>query len=170
MQRTQSPLLNGTSTSRFDHRSNDGLVRLAPFFALAAVVLLPWIVLLAATLPSTHRADHWAVAWAGFDVMEALLLLAVAITAWRRSTWLEGAASAAATLLFVDAWFDVLTSSTRAELMMSIVEALVVELPLAVVCLLVARSAKRRLRLQTIALIREQSETGSALEVGRLAA
>jgi hypothetical protein len=155
MQRIQAALMSGTST----HRSTDGLeVRLAPLFALAAVVLLPWIVLLALVLPSTHRAEHWGVAWAGFDVMLALLLLAVAITAWRRSTWLEGAATAAATLLFVDAWLDVLTSSTQAELVMAIVEAAVVELPLAVVCLLVARSAKRRLRLQPIAFVRERSE------------
>jgi hypothetical protein len=170
MQRIQEALVNGTSTHELDNRSNDGLVRLAPLFALAAVVLLPWIALLVLTLPSSHRADHWDVAWAGFDVLLALLLLAVAITAWRRSTWLEGAASATATLLFVDAWFDVLTSSTRAELVMAIVEAVVVELPLAVVCLVVARSAKRRLRLQPIAIVREWSEAGSAVDSGLRAA
>jgi hypothetical protein len=163
VQRTESPFLNGTS-------ANDGLVRLAPLFALAAVLLLPWIVLLATTLPSTHRADHWGVAWVGFDAMLALLLLAVAITAWRRSIWLESAASAAAMLLFVDAWFDVLTSSTQPELVTAIVEAVVVELPLAVVCLLVARSAKRRPRLQTIAVVRARPEASSAVDSGRLAA
>jgi hypothetical protein len=102
--------------------------------------------------------------------MLALLLLAVAITAWRRSVWLEGAASAAAMLLFVDAWFDVLTSSSQSELVTAIVEAVVVELPLAVVCLLVARSAKRRLRLQAIAVVRERPEASSAVDSGRLAA
>ena len=158
------------SKNELDLRSNDGLGRLAPLFALAAVVLLPWIVVLSLTLPSTHRADHWGVAWAGFDVMEALLLLAVAVTAWRRSTWLEGAASAAAVLLFVDAWFDVLTSSTQSELVLAIVEAVVVELPLAVVCLLVAHSAKRRLRLQPLAFVPEPSAAGSAVDSRRLAA
>lgn len=143
---------------------------LASLFALAAVVLLPWIVLLAVTLPSTHRAERWDVAWVGFDAMLALLLLAVAITAWRRSTWLEGTASAAATLLFVDAWFDVLTSSTQAELVTAILEALAVELPLAVVCLLVARSAKRRLPPQPIALVRERSESFPAVDSTRQAA
>ena len=75
----------------------------------------------------------------------ALVLLAVAISAWRRSPWLEGAATAATTLLFVDAWFDVLTSSTRAEFAIAITEALVVELPLAFLCLLLARDAERLL-------------------------
>jgi hypothetical protein len=116
-----------------------------PLFALASLLLVPWVVVLVFDLPSTHRAAHWDVAWAGFDVMLALLLLAVAVTAWRRSPWLEGAATAAATLLFVDAWFDVLTASSRTELMVAAVEALVVELPLAVLCLLLAHDAERHL-------------------------
>jgi hypothetical protein len=116
-----------------------------PLFALAAVVLVPAVVLLVVFLPSTHRSAHWDIAWSGFDVVLALLLLAVAITAWRRSPWLEGAATAAATLLFVDAWFDVLTSSTRAELIVALIEAVFVELPLALLCLLLARDAQRHL-------------------------
>src|SRR3989442_9213507 len=83
-----------------------------PLFVLAALLLVPWVVLLVAALPSAHRAAHWDIAWAGFDFWLALLLLTVAAAAWRHSPWLEGAATATATLLFVDAWFDVLTSST----------------------------------------------------------
>jgi hypothetical protein len=117
-----------------------------PLFALAGLLLLPWIGLLVAVLPSTERAAHWDVAWAGFDVLLALLLLSVAVTAWRRSPWLEGAATAAATLLAVDAWFDVLTASSRMQLAVAIAEAVLVELPLALLCLLLARGAERRLR------------------------
>ncbi len=118
-----------------------------PLFGLAALLLVPWVVLLVFELPSTTRAAHWDVAWAGFDVVLALLLLSVAVAAWRRSPWLEGSATATATLLFVDAWFDVLTASTRAEFVVSIAEAVLVELPLAGLCLLLARDAERRLRL-----------------------
>ena len=46
----------------------------------------------------------------------------------------------------VDAWFDILTSSGHVELAFAIAEALLVELPLAVVCLLLARDAERILR------------------------
>jgi hypothetical protein len=116
-----------------------------PLFGLAALLLLPWVVLLVFALPSAHRSAHWDIAWAGFDVALALLLFAVAVAAWRRSPWLEGAATATATLLFVDAWFDVLTSSTKAEFVVSVVEAALVELPLAVLCLLLARDVERRL-------------------------
>jgi hypothetical protein len=115
-----------------------------PLFGLAALALLPWAAVLVKALPSAHRATHWDVAWAGFDVALALVLLAVALAAWRRSPWLEGAATAGATLLFVDAWFDILTSSTRTELFVAIVDAGLVELPLAIVCLLLARDAERR--------------------------
>ena len=116
-----------------------------PLFGLGALLLVPWVVLLVFALPSTHQAAHWDIAWAGFDVGLALVLSGVALAAWRRSPWLEGAATAAATLLFVDAWFDVLTSSTRPELIVALVEAVFVELPLAVLCLLLARNAERRL-------------------------
>src|SRR5262249_45239760 len=115
-----------------------------PLFGLAGLVLVPWVVVLAVLLPSDHLAAHWDVAWAGFDVTLAVLLVSVALAAWRRSPWLEGTATAAATLLFVDAWFDVLTSSTTAELVASLIEALLVELPLAGLCLLLARDTERR--------------------------
>jgi hypothetical protein len=122
----------------------------APLFGLAALVLLPWLGVLVATLPSEHRAAHWDVAWEGFDIALALLLLAVAAAARRRSPWFEGAATAAATLLLVDAWFDVLTSSTQAQLLVAIAEALLVELPLAGLCLLLAREAERGVRSRGI--------------------
>jgi hypothetical protein len=115
----------------------------APFFAAAAFVLVPWIVLLAVRLPATHAAPHWNVTWAGFDVVLTLLLIAVAAAAWRRSPWLEGAATAAGALLLVDAWFDVTTSSSGVELGLSVGEALLVELPMAVLCLVLARDAER---------------------------
>jgi hypothetical protein len=114
-------------------------------FGLAGLVLVPWVVLLVVLLPSAHLAAHWDVAWAGFDVALALLLCSVAVAARRRSPWLEGAATATATLLFADAWFDILTSSTQAELVVSLVEAVFVELPLAILCLVLARRAERRL-------------------------
>jgi hypothetical protein len=119
-------------------------------FSVAAFLLLPWVAVLVVALPSAHRAAHWDIAWAGFDVALALLLASVAITAWRRSPWFEGAATAAATLLFVDAWFDVLTSSSGAELAWAVGEALLVEIPLAIVCLLLARDAEGRLRVPVV--------------------
>ncbi len=131
----------------FDTRSETAGWRPArwviPLFGLAGIVLVPWILFLIRSLPSTHAAAHWDIAWAGFDLALAFLLLAVAVAAWRRSPWLEGAATAAAALLAVDAWFDILTSSTNVERLVAIGEAALAELPLAVLCLLLARDAER---------------------------
>jgi hypothetical protein len=121
-----------------------------PFFAVLAILLLPWIVLLAAWLPAHHASAHWDITWVGFDAVLSLLLISVAFAGWRRSPWLEGAATAAAAVLFADAWFDVTTSSSRVELFASTAEALLVELPLAVLCLLLARDAERVLARRLI--------------------
>jgi hypothetical protein len=162
---------------RSDWRTPDWAV---PLFALAAVVLVPTVVLLVVVLPSTHRSAHWDIAWSGFDVGLALLLLAVAVTAWRRSPWLEGAATAAATLLFVDAWFDVLTASSRTELVLALIEAVFVELPLALLCLVLARDSQRHLpslsrrsessAQRSLRLVRDASAAESAPEVTRRSA
>jgi hypothetical protein len=116
---------------------------IVPVFALAGVVLVPWTVFLVRSLPATHASAHWNIAWGGFDVGLALLLLGVAAAAWRRSAWLQGAATAAAALLVVDAWFDILTARTHLELGMAVGEALLVELPVAILCLVLARDAER---------------------------
>jgi hypothetical protein len=138
------------TTLDLDTQAQSGRWRRAPWvvplFALAGVLLVPWSVFLVHSLPSTHASAHWDIAWAGFDVGLALLLLGVAVSGWRRSPWLEGTATAAAALLVVDAWFDITTSSTRLELAVAIAEAVLVELPLAGLCYLLARDAEQVLR------------------------
>src|SRR5207245_9108082 len=109
--------------------------------AVGGIGPAPGTVFRVRSLASTAAAAHWDIAWAGFDVGLALLLLGVAVSAWRRSPWLEGTATAAAALLVVDAWFDILTSSPRVELAIAIGEAVLVELPLAGLCFLLARDA-----------------------------
>jgi hypothetical protein len=74
----------------------------------------------------------------------AVLLVSVAVAAWRASPRLEAAATATATLLFVDAWFDILTSQSGRDRLVAIALAVLVEIPLAVVCLLIARDTERR--------------------------
>ncbi len=105
-----------------------------PLLALIALALIPWALWLATVLPSHEVAEHWDLAWAGFDLMLAAALLATAVSAWRRAPFLQAWAASAGTLVVVDAWFDLLTSSGR-ELTYAIVLAVVAELPLALVCL-----------------------------------
>jgi hypothetical protein len=110
----------------------------APLFGCAALALVPWVLVLGNALPEAHRVTHWALAWAGLDAAQAAALAAVAACAWRRSAWLQPVAAAAATLVFVDAWFDATTASPR------MAAALVVDVPLGVACLALARWAARR--------------------------
>jgi hypothetical protein len=40
----------------------------APATLGCALVLLPWTALLFVTLPHHYEANHWAIAWGGFDI------------------------------------------------------------------------------------------------------
>lgn len=106
----------------------------------AAAMLLPWTVVLTTVLPANHVARHWDIAWAGFDAGLAAVLLATVVAAIRRSAWLSGLALAAAAVLLCDAWFDVVTSAGGLDLWLAVASALVLELPLAGLCLVVSRS------------------------------
>jgi hypothetical protein len=106
---------------------------LPPFLAIVAVGLVPWAIWLMTVLPSHEEAEHWDLAWGGLDLMLAAALLATALAAWRHTPYLQATAAVAATLLVVDTWFDLLTSSGK-HLVYAIVLASVAELPLALLC------------------------------------
>ena len=85
--------------------------------ALVAVALVPWTLWLTFSLPSKHVTHHYDLAWVGFDV-------------------------ALAAMLVCDAWFDVVTS-TSGERLEAILQAGLAELPLAALCALVAYDVDR---------------------------
>jgi hypothetical protein len=111
-------------------------------FVFCSVVLIPWIVYLAFSLPVRQVSHHYDAAWVGFDVFELIALGATGYFALRRSRYLALASAAAATLLVCDAWFDVVTSSGH-QVLESAVLALVIELPLAAVCAWVSYNTQR---------------------------
>ena len=118
--------------------------RLAWLYAAAAVVLLPWIVYLAATLPRRQFDRHYRAAWVGFDVILIYAIARTAYMAFRVDPRVQFPATATAVLLFVDAWFDITTSANRAQFFEALVLALLVEIPAAIFSLYVARSVHRR--------------------------
>lgn len=117
---------------------------LATGFTFAALVLIPWSMWLAATLPRRTAAYHWSAAWTGFDLMLSIALAGMAVALWRGSPWLLAFAGAAAGLLLSDVWFDVLTSSAQNR-PIAIGEAVLFEIPLFLVCLRVASRARHKL-------------------------
>jgi hypothetical protein len=114
---------------------NSRLVRwAAPLFLGCAAILLPWIVIAAATLPSHQLSANYDVAWAGYDVGLLIGLVCTAVGALRRSRRLTIAAAATGALLVADAWFDVLTSPGGWDLAEAIAMSVFAELPLATLC------------------------------------
>ncbi|MGH6655378.1 MAG: hypothetical protein ACRDVE_09240 [Actinocrinis sp.] len=110
------------------------------FFVVAAVVLIPWIVLLFSSQSQQIGVGrHWRLVWGGFD---CFLVLGFAATAYRIATRSpRGAITAAATgtMLFVDAWFDVLTSRRPVDRLAAVLMAVFAELPCGLICFFVAR-------------------------------
>lgn len=101
-------------------------------YIVSAAVLLPWTYYLAKNLPENHLAQHWDMAWAGFDAAMIIVLLITVIFAIRRTIWLAIPATIFATMLVIDAWFDVLTSRPGHPQKDAVLFALFVELPIAV--------------------------------------
>jgi hypothetical protein len=116
---------------------------MGPVFVLLAVVLTPWIVWLFVSLPSRTVANHWEIAWAGFDVGLAAMLAATGVALARQSPAAEILAAMTAAFLFCDAWFDILTSRGTTTLVLSVSGAVFCELPLALICLWIARNIER---------------------------
>ncbi|WP_343970188.1 MULTISPECIES: hypothetical protein [Kribbella] len=100
---------------------------------LCVVVLVPWTVYLAITLPSRYVARHWVATWVGFDILLMVMLTATAIAGWRRRQLVFPTAFASGVLLICDAWFDVMTSQPGGDLLQAVLSALIIELPLAIV-------------------------------------
>jgi hypothetical protein len=110
---------------------------------VAALGLAPWTILLSFRLPAEHTSHHWDAAWVGFDVALTVAVAATALGIHRRELWSRTPAAVAATLLLTDAWFDNLLASGTAEHFEAALATVLVELPLALVCLWVAANTAR---------------------------
>ena len=120
-----------------------GSVRVGYALVGCGLALLPWLFVLATGLPATARAPHWSCAWVGLDTMEALGLITTGVQAVRGGHARAPVAAATATLLVVDAWFDVMTAGTHRDLLSALAMAVCAELPLAAVCAVLSSRAAR---------------------------
>lgn len=140
---------------------NARVVRWAgPAFALFSLILLPWIAYLAYSLPARQVSADYDIAWAGFDVMLLVALASTGYFALRRSRYLSTAATAAATLLIVDAWFDVMTTLPGQRLE-PVVLAVLIELPLASVCVWLSFHTQQLAERRLVLLLRRGRTTGA---------
>jgi hypothetical protein len=102
-----------------------------------------WTIYLGWRLPRVYVAEHWKVAWVGLDVAQVGALLATAWAAQRRRAVLAVFATVSASLFVLDAWFDV-TTARSGDLQQSILTAVLIEVPAAVVLFVVAVLTLRR--------------------------
>jgi hypothetical protein len=108
------------------------------FLGLCCVGLIPWTIALAVTLPRHYLVADWPLAWAGFDVILFGCLSTTAWALWKQRQVAVPASMITAVLLACDAWFDILTAIGGRCLIVSIVTAMLVEIPLAVLLALIS--------------------------------
>ncbi|MFJ7041902.1 hypothetical protein ACIQVC_00630 [Streptomyces sp. NPDC101112] len=108
--------------------------RVEHVLVVSGLALLPWLVVLAAGLPTAAVVSNWRTVWIGLDTAEAVTLITTGLLAGRGHRLHTLTATAAATLLLVDAWFDTMTAAPGADQVSAAAMALGAELPLAAVC------------------------------------
>ncbi|GAA2036959.1 hypothetical protein GCM10009839_42610 [Catenulispora yoronensis] len=116
--------------------------KMAIGFVGAAIVLVAWMVFLAKTLHGKAVVSHWSTVWIGLDTMEALALAALGVLLVRHDHRARTAATVAATLFGMDAWFDVMLSN-GSDFAVALLLAMMFEIPLAGACAAIARQTAR---------------------------
>ena len=104
-------------------------------------MLVPWLLYMSIRLPDVPRAHNWSLMWTGIDVAEAIGLIVTGVMVWRRSARRAVPAAITCAVLVLDAWVDITTSAAGAATTLAIAMAVVVEIPVAVLCLVVAISS-----------------------------
>lgn len=106
--------------------------RLMILLIAAAALEVLWTIYLGLRLPRHYVAHHWDMAWVGLDVGQIAMMLLAAWTAWRRRAMFIIYASVLATLLVMDAWFDV-TTAHQGDIGSSGLSAGFLEVPFAII-------------------------------------
>ncbi len=114
---------------------------------IGCLALIPWTIGLGLTLPKHYVTSHWRAEWIGFDIALMVGLAVTAWSLWRRRQSAIPAALITGTLLFSDAWFDVLGSSGRSDVLISLASAAFAEIPLGIflvlICMRLLRASAR---------------------------
>jgi hypothetical protein len=113
-----------------------------------SMAMVPWLGYLSVTLPENYVAHNWPVTWIGFDILLVVFMVATAVLGYLRRQLLVQAAFTTGVLLICDAWFDLMTAGPR-DVWLSVLTALLIEVPLAVFMIF---GAQRLLRLTMMRL------------------
>ena len=146
---------------RLRRRRRFGLV----FMTVCCVGLAAWIAILVLTLPMHYTSHDWRGVWVGLDIAELAAFAATAWAAWHQRQILIFLMIVTGTLLVCDAWFDLALAYGSGDFAMSLVSALVIELPLAV---LLFTSARRLVRVTIQAMMQLSGIAGPVPPLWRI--
>jgi hypothetical protein len=140
--------------------------RFGLLFMLACCIgLAAWIAILLLTLPMRYTSHDWKGVWVGLDVAELAGFAATAWAAWNQRQILIASMNVTGTLLVCDAWFDLALSWGGRGFIMSLITAVGVELPLA---LLLFASARRLVRVTIGTMMRLSGVEGRVPPLWRI--
>jgi len=115
--------------------------RIALALLAVAFCMLPWLLILGATLQGQTNVRMWSSTWIGLDCLEIIGLLATSILLIQRKSLVIMTATFTATLFLVDAWFDVMLSQAGADWNQALLSAFIGEIPLSLICFYIALTA-----------------------------
>ena len=125
-------------------------------------MLVGWIAYLTTTLPESTSVGAWRTAWVGFDTVLIVVLGASAWLVWHRRQLAVVGLTIAASLLAVDAWFDVCLSWHTPEQWGAVATAALVEVPVSVVLATTVVTILRR-TFFVVQQLRGQKPEGTSL-------
>jgi hypothetical protein len=119
------------------------------FMTACCVVLACWIGILILTLPDRFTSSDWRAVWVGLDIAELIGLAAIGWASWRQRQVLIFFMIMTGTLLLCDAWFDLALNYGSSGFTVSVLTALLAEIPLALLLFIGARRLVR-VTVQTV--------------------
>jgi hypothetical protein len=135
------------------------------FMIGCCLALAAWIAILILTLPMRYTSHDWRGVWVGLDLAELVGFAATAWAAWHQRQILIFLMVVTGTLLVCDAWFDIALAYGSRGFTMSLVSALAVELPLAV---LLFSSARRLVRVTMLTMMQLSGIPGPSPPLWRI--
>jgi len=135
------PLLN----PRLRRRRRLGLL----VMTTCCIGLAAWIAFLVLTLPARYTSSDWRAVWVGLDIAEFLGFAATAWAAWHQRQIVIFFMTVTGTLLLCDAWFDLALDYGSSDFIVSVLCAVLAEIPLAFLLFAAARRLVR-VTVQTV--------------------
>jgi hypothetical protein len=129
------------------------------------VALAGWIAILILTLPGRYTSTDWRAVWVGLDIAELLGFAATAWAAWHQRQIVIFFMITTGTLLLCDAWFDLALDYGSNGFTVSVLSAILAEIPLAI---LLFAGARRLVRVTIETVIELSGGSGPAPPLWRV--